>query len=278
MDDFRTSTLTGVDADTREAARSAVSWPAIFAGALAAAAMSLILVALGSGIGLASVSPWPNAGASSTTVALGAVIWFIVVQWVSSALGGYLTGHLRTRWVGVHTHAVFFRDTVHGFLAWSLATLLVTGILASSAFSFVGGATHAVATGAAQGAAQSASPADPSAYAVDVLFRSGTPDAAANPADAKAETIRILAASARNGGMSPGDRSYLAGLVSTRAGISQQDAERRIDQLNEDAKAAAEKARKAAMKLSLLVFFSLMLGAFIASAAAALGGQERDEL
>jgi hypothetical protein len=141
---------------TAEASRSAVSWPAIIAGAASAAAVSLILLALGSGLGLAAVSPWPGSGASATTFAVGAAIWLIVVQWLASALGGYLTGRLRTKWVGTHNHEVFFRDTAHGFLSWAVATLFVTVVVASGASAVVSGGARAlggVVSGAAQGAA-----------------------------------------------------------------------------------------------------------------------------
>ena len=50
--------------------KSAASWPAIFAGALSAAAATLLLMALGSGLGLASISPWSNHGVSATTFAV----------------------------------------------------------------------------------------------------------------------------------------------------------------------------------------------------------------
>ena len=103
-----------------ESAVSAVSWPAIIAGAVAIAAVALILLALGSGLGLSSVSPWPNSGPSATTFGVYAAVWLIVVQWVSAGFGGYLTGRLRTKWVGVHTDEIYFRDTAHGFLAWAL--------------------------------------------------------------------------------------------------------------------------------------------------------------
>jgi len=52
-------------------------------------------------------------------------IGLIVVQWLASGLGGYVTGRLRTKWVGTHTHEVFFRDTAHGFIMWALSTVLV---------------------------------------------------------------------------------------------------------------------------------------------------------
>jgi hypothetical protein len=56
----------------------------------------------------------------------------IVTQWVASALGGYLTGRLRTKWVGIRTDEIFFRDTVHGFLAWALATVLMAAMIGAA--------------------------------------------------------------------------------------------------------------------------------------------------
>src|ERR1700741_1052729 len=89
---------------TVEASTSGITWPPIRGGAFAIAATSLILLALGSGFGLSSVSPWPNSGASPQTFALIMAIWFIIAQWVASGIGSYLTGRLRTKWVGIHTH------------------------------------------------------------------------------------------------------------------------------------------------------------------------------
>lgn len=115
-----------------ESSTSAVSWSAIIAGAFSASALTFVLMLLGSGLGLTMVSPWTNQGASITTFAVSAAIWLIVVQWLSSALGGYMTGRLRARWIGVHTDETFFRDTAHGFLAWAVATLLVICVASSS--------------------------------------------------------------------------------------------------------------------------------------------------
>src|ERR1700761_2567895 len=120
-------------------ARSAASWSAIFAGTVVAIAISVVLFALGSGLGFAAVSPWQSQGVSATTFAVTTAIWFIVVQWLSSAAGGYLAGRLRTRWIGTHAHEVFFRDTAHGFVTWALATVLVAGLVVASVTSTIGG-------------------------------------------------------------------------------------------------------------------------------------------
>jgi hypothetical protein len=268
--------------DPLESSTSAISWPAIIAGAFAAASSSLILLALGSGFGLASVSPWSNSGVSATTFTVMTAIWLIVVQWLSSGLGGYLTGRLRTKWVGVHTHEVFFRDTANGLLAWAVGAVIGAAILASSVSSLLGGAT--IASGTAVGTSQGAVQENPSAYLVDSLFRSDHPNANAGDQEVRAETGRVLVTGIKNGDVPAGDRAYLAQLVSARTGLSQADAEKRVDDVIAKAKAAetkarqvADEARKAGTYLSIFTAISMLIGAFIAAAAAALGGQHRDE-
>jgi hypothetical protein len=75
----RAETLGADERHTFESSTPAISWPAIIGGAFATAALSLILLALGSGFGLASVSPWPNSGASVTTFTAMTGIWLIIV-------------------------------------------------------------------------------------------------------------------------------------------------------------------------------------------------------
>ncbi len=260
---------------------SAVSWAAIFAGAATAIAATLVLTTLGSGIGFSSVSPWPNSGASASTFTMAAAIYLIVVQWLSAALGGYMAGRLRTRWTGLHTDEVFFRDTAHGLLSWATATVFVAAMVGFWAMAIAGAGTQAAssaAQGAAQGAAQSSSTLDPTSYMVDTLFRSDRPDPAANQnADPRPEAIRIFAMSAKNGRMAANDRTYLAQMVAARTGISQADAEKRIDDLSNQARATADEARKASAKASFYLFFSMLIGAFIACVGGAMGGRLRDE-
>jgi hypothetical protein len=171
---------------------SAVSWPAVFAGAVAAAALSLILFVLGIGLGLGALSPWAGEGIGGTAFGISTILWITLTSLVASAAGGYIAGRLRTRWIGVHSDEVFFRDTAHGFLAWGLSTLLIAVIFTSTTVGAISvgakaasevalttaetAATAAVA-GAAAGDAQSdpLAAADPRqsavSYYLDSLFR-----------------------------------------------------------------------------------------------------------
>ena len=90
------------------------------------AAISLLLFALVSGVDLATL-PWVGRPRAASAVAL------VATQWISACLGGYITGRLRTRWVGTHAHEVFFRDTAHGFITWCVATLVLASGVVSAA-------------------------------------------------------------------------------------------------------------------------------------------------
>jgi hypothetical protein len=261
--------------------------------------LTFILMLLGSGLGLSMVSPWSGSGASVTTFAVSTAIWLVIVQWLSSGVGGYLAGRLRTKWVGIHTDEVYFRDTAHGFLAWALATLLVVGVLGSALSAALGSGVQAVSTvasGAAMGAsagasanAGNASTDNATSYLVDSLFRPADPSklAAASPdgdAAAVGQASRILIASAAAGEIPADDKTYLSQLVAARTGLSEADAKARVDALvakvqdaKVKAKQAADTARKGSATFALLGALSLVIGAFIASAAAALGGRQRDD-
>ncbi|MGO6679547.1 hypothetical protein [Rhizobium leguminosarum] len=273
-----------------ESSKSAMTWGPIFGGAAAAIGVTLILLLLGSGVGLTMVSPWSGQSSSLGTVGVTAAIWLVVVQWLSSGLGGYITGRLRTKWAAVHTDEVFFRDTAHGFISWALATIFVAGFLASSLTSLAGAGAQAVgsaATAAGTAASSTASAADlPTAYFTDALLRPEQARAGATSDDtaATAEVSRILLNGAAAGQIPDDDKAYLATIVSARTGLSEADARTRVDTVLkriDDAKVAAQKAadeaRKAASTTALLGALSLLIGAFIAAAAAAFGGSQRDE-
>ncbi len=282
-----------------ESTQSAVRWGAIVAGALAAATITIILTLLGSGVGLTMVSPWPGRGAGLVAFASSTAVVLIVVQWLSSGVGGYLAGRLRTKWVGVRSDEVFFRDTAHGFMSWALATLLVFGVLGSSLSATVGGGVQAASTivsgatsGATSGAASLASggagASGGTAYFVDNLLRPNDPsNLSGNPggrARAAGEVSRILAESTAAGSLSADDKAYLARLIAANTGLSEADANARIDAVlarvdaaKTKAREAADTARKAGATFALVSALSLVIGAFIASAGAALAGRQRDE-
>jgi hypothetical protein len=275
-----TDMLTGdARVPAEESNQSALSWAAIFAGAISNGALTLLLVAFGSGIGFSSVSPWPNSGMSLTSFQIATGLYLIFVAILSSTIGGYLAGRLRTKWVGLRTEEVLFRDTAHGFASWALAAVAGAAAFGAAAMYVAGGAAEGASRGASQAAAQSASPS--MGYFADLMLRPGPGAAPASTsneaANAPAEVGRVLAhGMSRGGEISQVDRAYLAQVVAARTGLSQADAEKRVAVVIDEARTAADQARKAAAAFSLWLAASMLVGAFSASLAAIEGGQLRD--
>jgi hypothetical protein len=282
-----TSGATVVSRDTGENFSSGVSWGAILAGAAAAATLSFILLILGMGLGLSSVSPYEY---NNGPIGTAAIVWIAFTQLAAAGIGGYMAGRLRAKWAGVQTDEVHFRDTAHGLLAWAVATLVTVAVLAggvravmSGAIDTAGAAAPAVTAGAAAVAGQAKD--DGSNYFSDMVLRApnGTPATDAE----RAEVNRILLADLANGKINADDRNYLAQTIAKRTGLTQAEAEQRIDLIYAQAKqaaadvkakaqAAAEEARKAAAHSALWMFVALLLGAFVASLLATIGGRHRD--
>jgi hypothetical protein len=284
-----------VHLDNPRADASAVSWGAIVAGAAAAAALSLILLILGIGLGLSSVSPWAQNGIGAATFGVSTILWISLTQVLASGMGGYLAGRLRTKWVAVHTDEVYFRDTAHGFLAWAVASLATAALLTSVIGSIVSSGIQAGSV-----IAKSDSSNGPMGYFVDSLFRKDmkattavSPPAAIGAmvavaaeqatAASRSEVTRIFMSATPMETLPAEDVRYVGQVVAQRTGLTQQAAEKRVNDTYarvqeklRDAKATAEKARKASAYAALWLFISLLIGAFVASLAATYGGRRRD--
>ncbi|NHQ92423.1 hypothetical protein [Janthinobacterium lividum] len=289
-----------------------VSWGAVLAGAAAAAALSFILLILGVGLGLSSVSPWSF---NATAIGVSTIAWLAFMQLAASGIGGYMAGRLRVKWSSIHTDEVHFRDTAHGLLAWAVATLITVAVLAggtravlSGAIDAGSGVAAAVAPAAAAGAGAAGAAganagegggANPLDYFSDMLLRAApaapaattgalaAPSANASTAEQRVEIGKIFATSLSTGSLAADDRAYLGQVVASRTGLTQAEAEARVDAVYgraakaaADAKAraqqAADTARKAGAHTALWMFVALLLGAFVASLAATFGGRQRD--
>lgn len=267
--------VTQARADTDEPSVSGVSWGAVAAGAVVSCALTLVVLAFGVGLGLSVVSPWTGSGVSATTFKIGTGLYLVVIAMLSSSIGGYIAGRLRSRWIGVHSDEVYFRDTAHGFIAWAFATVLGAVLLASPTGSLIGGTARSVTQGAAS-AAQASGPMD--GY-VDTLLRSDAPAAsnAGNGSDPRGELTRLFTSSFRNGtDLKPADREYVAKVIAARTGLSQADADKRVNDVVTQAKTDLDATRKATAQLAFWLTASLLLGAFCASLAATEGGGLRD--
>jgi hypothetical protein len=296
-------TNTGVQIDDAE---TAVSIKAILAGATGSIAVTMILVAFGVGVGFSVISPWNGQGVSTTTFTAAAGVYLFVVAMLSSTIGGYLAGRLRSRWAAVNEHERYFRDSAHGFVVWALATIVLATVMGSAVSGLIGGAASTVAPAAAAGAAS-----QPSDIYVDQLLRTNPSQGSTNAAPAasasqatsptagdqtaaplqggqitpparqnignRAEITRIIAPSMLKGGsVSDADKKYLASIVAARGGLSQADADARVDYVISQAKQAADKTRKATALFGLWLAASMLAGALSAALAAIEGGNLRN--
>lgn len=280
-----------------ESSRSAVSWGAVIAGAVIGAALTITLITGGTGLGFLAVSPWQHDGASGSSIAIGTIVWLLVTQIIAYGIAGYVTGRLRTKWTDVVNDEIYFRDTAHGFIVWALSSVVGFVLLSSAAASIVSGTTKAGATlvGASAGAVSAA--AGPAVldnkemfsldYFTDSLLRPQDPAQNFNQTDNRQEISTILTRSLVQGELSNEDQTYLVNVIAQRAGITEDEARTRLQQVTERAKnavdeletqarEAADEARKAAAIFALWAFVSLLLGAFVASFSATIGGRARD--
>lgn len=266
---------------------SFVEWGAVLAGGAMAAAISFVLLTFGAAIGISFVSPWANAGASTNVIASLAVFWTMAQQIGAAMVGGYIAGRMRSRWGETTEHEVEFRDGLHGGLVWAVGIIISAALLLWT----IGAVAR---TGAEVGgglAPAAAANADPFAYQVDVLLRSGgTRAAAATPgapqpavaqnADQRAEIVRILTKSVAADALSEADRTHLGGVVAQRTGLSQPEAEKRASdayaEASRAAKEAAGKARRAAILTGFVTAASLLVALGAAWWAAQRGGHHRD--
>jgi len=277
---------------TETAGLSFVEWGAVLAGAVLAAAISFVLLTFGAAIGLSATSPWPNSGLSAKVIASLAVFWAMAQQIGSIMLGGYVAGRMRSRW---HEpgHEAEFRDGLHGALVWAVAVLIsaflvfmTAGMAASTGADIAGKAAGSLVsttdpmdavldtmlgpTATAQAAAPSAPPAGPPTSARPRVANAATGDGT------RAEASRILASSVASGSITSENRAQLAQLVAQRTGVSQQDAERRVDAAVNSARAAADKARRAAILTGFVTAAGLLLSLAAGWWAAMRGGHHRD--
>ena len=272
---------------------SAVAWGAIIAGAVVAVVTSMVLLVLGSGLGFVAASPWTADADTTKAIGIGAIVWLVVMQLVSAALGGFVGGRLRTRW-SASTDEVFFRDTAHGLLVWAVATLVTATLFTSAATSAISGAARAGAAGALATQADDPTGAPAGAglsmrnqYHADLMLRSDQPAAGPESAQSRAELARLIGINAMQDSMSRTDSAYMAQMVATRTGLSSAEAEKRVNdvmaqarqqfaQQEQKLRAAADQARKAVAHISLWMVVSLFVGAFVAAYTGTVGGRMRD--
>jgi hypothetical protein len=264
-------------------------------GAVLAAAISFVLLTFGAAIGLSATSPWPNSGVSTKLIATLALLWAMMQQIGAFMVGGYVAGRMRSRWREPTQHEVEFRDGLHGGLVWAVGIVIAAALVMATAGAAA--KTGADLAGKAAGAV-AVSAGDPMDAVLDSMLRPATvaqaasssgPAAAATPPaaaaarargvggdESRSEMARLLASAVASGSLSEQNRNYLTQLVAQRSGLSQPEAERRVNEAFTAAREAADKARKAAILTGFVTAASLIVSFGAAWWAAMRGGQHRD--
>ncbi|MGB3775253.1 MAG: hypothetical protein WA951_08355 [Leeuwenhoekiella sp.] len=117
---------------------SRISWAAIFAGAVTAISVSFMLNMLGLGIGLSSIDPMTEQN-TMEGLGTGTLIWWGLSNLAALFVGGLVAG----RMAGFPSKS---DGGLHGFLSWTLYTLLSVYILTSTIGGIFSGVTGAISS------------------------------------------------------------------------------------------------------------------------------------
>jgi hypothetical protein len=240
---------------------SYVEWSTIFAGAILASAIIVLMTAFGSAIGLSLISPYH--GQSPVIFYVALALWFTWVTVSSFITGGYVTGRLRRPIEGTTPHEVHVRDGAHGLIVWAVAVVIGTAL---ATFSLSSAVTTLSLSSAIKGSAElrkmepntGASGVgvntDLMGYQLDILLRNAGKEIANNRAitrdvsgveDSRHDASHIFVTGAAGGGLSVDERIELAHLMTVHAGLPLVEAEKRVDAILAQVKAAVDKVREA---------------------------------
>lgn len=300
---------------------SRISWGAIFAGAVIALGLTILFGLMGTAMGFGAIEP--RSGNPFSGLGIGTAIWWIVTSLVSLGIGGYIAG--RDSGQTERSSAM-----AHGAAMWGFVTIVTLWIASSVIGSTVSTATNAVAGIASTGAQvvgsvggavlpDNASMSGPSREAREqvrreadqILSEAGIGNeelsqardevtgavegVARNPGQAGQEIDRLVdnLFGGPDAVFSPSDRERLIEELTTRAGMTPQEAEQvaaRWERQAQDAAGAVQSAASnvgdAAVKASdsaldalssaaWYAFFAGLLSLAAAMFAAAAGARRR---
>lgn len=272
--------------------RRRIFWGALFAGVVLTLAIQLLLGMLGLGVGFSTISPaqGPNGLPNATNFEIGAALWWTISYLIALFAGGYTAARLAgvpTNWDGV----------LHGLLTWAFVLLVsfwlmttAVGALIGGAFNTVSSAVSSLGSAATETVKATApqlmqatglSPDVLNQRATELLGGPGGGDVKTMSRDTAAKEIGAdLLTVLQGGDLAQQARQRIVQIMAAQLGISEQEANSRLDQMIArlqktkeqvvgEAKQAADQAASGLSKISFVGFVSLLLGA----CAGALGGR-----
>ncbi|MCE6960839.1 PhnA-like protein [Cereibacter sphaeroides] len=244
-----------------------VSWGAIFAGVAVALVVQVLLSMLGAGIGAASLDPGTGDNPQASTFSIASGIWYAISGILAAFAGGYVAARMSGKTLPT-------TGALHGLTAWAVTTLLVLYMLSTSVGSIVGGTFRGVSSavsGIGEVASQAAGPMLEDVNPLDALERgvraTGTDPEALNASAVNA--MRRLVMSDEAGADQPRQEAVQA-LAAAR-GISPEQAEQQVAQLEQQYRQTMDRAQQAATEAADTAASAVAAGAFAAFVALVLG-------
>jgi len=231
---------------------SRMSWGSVLAGGVVAGASMILLSLLGVALGAGGLRFTQTTASDMAGYGLGAGIWTAINLILSMAFGAYVAARLS----GTHSH---LDAELHGITVWAVAILLVTVLLAQAVGAILGTAASTAGSAAggaissagslASGVAQQIGPQGLTDQLEQSLTSSGDPTQMTR-AQITSEIAALAGRRVVNGSLTDQERDRLATLVAAQAGVSKEEAARRVAKMEQDAVAALaqteQQARKAA--------------------------------
>jgi len=229
---------------------SRMSWGSVLAGAVVAGASTILLSLLGVAFGAGGLRFTQTTASDMAGYGLGAGIWMAINLILSMGFGAYVAARLS----GTHSH---LDAELHGITVWAVAILLMTVLLAQAVGAILGTVASTAGTAAssavssagslASGVAQQISPQGLVDQLQQSLSSSGDPTQMTR-AQITSEIAALAGRRVVNGSLTDQERDRLATLVAAQAGVSKEEAARRVARMEQDAVAALASAEQQARK------------------------------
>jgi predicted nucleic acid-binding protein len=254
-----------------------ISWGAVIAGAVVAVIVGLMLNVLGVAVGASAVDVMDRDTPTGTTFGVVGGLWLLAANLIGLGVGGYIAA--RFSGTADDTDGV-----LHGLSVWGvgylLSAVLLGNIIAGTTSTAMQGASS-ILGGAAQGAGQAASAAaGPAAQQVDprqlverarTALQTGGDPARMTSEQRNAEIGTLVTRRVTAGNLAQGDRDRLNQLVAAEYGIPPEEAQRRIQQVEEQATRTAQEAERRAREAADAAATAGATAAYYAFAAMLLG-------
>jgi hypothetical protein len=221
---------------------SRMSWGSVLAGAVVAGASMILLSLLGVAFGAGGLRFTQTTASDMAGYGLGAGIWTAVNLILSMGFGAYVAARLS----GTHSH---LDAELHGITVWAVAILMMTVLLAQAVGSIVGtvASTAGTATSVVGGVVQQVSPKGLVDQLEESLSSSGDPTQMTRT-QINSEIATLAGRRIVNGSLTDQERDRLTTLVAAQAGISKEEAARRVARMEQDAVTALSQAEQQARK------------------------------